>query len=172
MTKKHSMKTTLKDGTGITIRNGAPEDYERVIAVMPEWWGGKDMTNMILKLFFVHFRDTVLIAERGGELAGFIVGFYSQSIEGMAYIHFAGVHPSLRRVGLARILCEYFYELCLKKGKTVVRSCTSPGNAESLALHRHMGCVIEPGDGEIDGIPVTLHYHRKNNPKIVFRKDL
>jgi len=156
----------------IDIRNGAPEDYERVIAVMPAWWDGRDMTAMILKLFFVHFADTVFIAERGGELAGFLIGFLSPRYPDMGYIHFAGVHPELRRRGLARALCERFYERCREQGRLVVRSCTSPWNRDSIAFHLRMGCTVEPGDGEADGFPVTLDYHRQGDPKIVFRKEL
>ena len=37
------------------------------------------MVDMLPKLFFVHFRDTSFVAERNGELSGFLVGFLSQS---------------------------------------------------------------------------------------------
>ena len=54
------------------------------------------MVDMLPKLFFVHFRDTSFVAERDGELAGFLVGFLSQSEPEEAYVHFVGVSPAER----------------------------------------------------------------------------
>ena len=51
------------------------------------------MVDMLPKLFFVHFRDTSFVAERNGELAGFLVGFLSQSEPDAAYVHFVGGQP-------------------------------------------------------------------------------
>lgn len=158
---------------GITIRNGTPEDYETIIGVMPMWWDGRDLTHMIMKLFFYHFKDTIFIAEKEGELTGFLVGFLSQSAADQGYIHFAGVHPDHRKAGLGRTLFQNFFNICKQHGRNVVRSCTSPINKQSIAFHQRMGFDILPGDSEIDGLPVTTDYHKKNDtPKVLFRKVL
>ncbi len=59
----------------IQIRNGRPSDHERVVSVMPEWWDGLDLTSSVLKIFFVHFCNTIYVAERSDELVGFLVSF-------------------------------------------------------------------------------------------------
>ena len=62
------------------------------------------MVDMLPKLFFIHFRETSFVAERNGELAGFLVGFLSQSEPNAAYVHFVGPGPAARGTGLARDL--------------------------------------------------------------------
>ena len=52
----------------------------------------------------------------------------------------------------------------------MVRSCTSPVNRDSIAFHQKMGFAIEPGDAEVDGIPVTLDYNRPGDHKVRFKK--
>jgi len=156
----------------ITIRNGTPDDYERITKLMPSWWNGRDLTGMVLKIFFVHFRDTIFIAEEDGEMVGFLMGFFSQYYTDQAYIQFAGIHPDWRKRGLGRILVERFLDACRKKGRTTVRSSTAPINKDSIAFHTRLGFQIEPGDGEVSGFPVVMDYHRKNEPKVSFIKVL
>ena len=86
---------------GVTVRQLRPADHAAVITVIDDWWGGRRMADMLPRLFFEHFTDTSFAAERDGELAGFLVGFLSQSRPTEAYIHFVGVHPGERGAGLA-----------------------------------------------------------------------
>ncbi len=156
----------------IIIRNGNPFDYERVIEIQPFWWNGRDLTGLILKLFFYHFRDTVFIAEKDGELIAFLIGFYSQTFENEAYIHFIGIHPNYRKRGLGRTLYEKFFNQCYLNNRTVIHSMTSPVNKDSIKFHTNLEFIVEPGDGLVDGIPVTLNYQKKNDPKVIFTKHL
>jgi len=156
----------------INIRNGKPSDHARVVAVMPQWWGGRDLSSSVLKVFFVHFSNTTFIAEDGNDLVGFLIGFMSQSEKDVGYIHFAGVHPDYRKTGLGRTLFEKFYEACKVNNRSVVKSCTSPVNKLSIKFHQKMGFMIEPGDGIIDGVPVSPNYLGKDNPKVLFKKEL
>lgn len=156
----------------IEFRNGTPFDHEKVVSAMPEWWGGRDLSSSVLKVFFIHFSDTVYIAEIGNKLVGFLVGFMSQSEEEVGYIHFVGVHPQFRRAGLGRLLYEKFYAACSKNGRSIVKSCTSPVNKLSINFHRKMGFEIESGDGIADDVPVTLNYLGKDDPKVLFKKTI
>jgi len=160
----------MKDN--IVIRTGTPDDYERVIAVMPDWWNGRDLTGMVLKIFFVHFRNTIFIAEANGEIVGFLMGLFSQYYPDEAYIQFAGIHPNWRKSGLGRTLAEQFFDACRENGRTIVKSSTAPINTDSIAFHTRLGFEIQPGDGEVSGIPVVMDYHRKNDPKVSFVKVL
>lgn len=156
----------------VTIRTGTPDDYERVIEVMPDWWNGRDLTGMVLKVFFVHFRDTIFIAEADGELVGFLMGFFSQHYPDEAYIQFAGIHPRWRKSGLGRMLAERFFDCCKAQGRSVIKSSTAPTNLDSIAFHQTLGFEIQAGDGMIGGFPVTMNFHRKNDPKVTFTKVL
>jgi ribosomal protein S18 acetylase RimI-like enzyme len=127
----------------VEIRAARPSDYERLIAVLDDWWGGRPMGPLLPRLFLDHFAETSLVAEDGEELAGFLVGFLSPSRSDEAYIHFVGVHPARRRDGLARTLYDRFFGLARADGRTVVRCVTSPVNEGSVAFHRRLGFEAE-----------------------------
>jgi ribosomal protein S18 acetylase RimI-like enzyme len=131
------------------IRHAEPSDYARVIEVVDEWWGGREMAAMLPKLFFVHFRETSFVAEDDGRLAGFLCGFRSQTFDDEAYIHFVGVDPAQRGSGLGRELYERFFEAV--EPRTVVRAVTSPVNESSVAFHRSLGFEVERVDENYDG---------------------
>lgn len=139
---------------------------------MPDWWNGRDLTSMLPKVFFIHFHNTIFIAELKNEFVGFLVGFFSQTDETVGYIHFVGVHPNYRETGIGRLLYQKFYDACKTNNRSIVKSCTSPINKLSIQFHQRMGFEIEPGDGMIDGVPVTLNYLAQNDSKVLFRKEL
>jgi predicted GNAT superfamily acetyltransferase len=156
----------------IIIRNGKPSDHEHIVSVMPEWWGGRNLSSSVLKVFFMHFNNTTYIAEIDNNLIGFLIGFLSQSEENTGYIHFVGVHPNYRKAGIGRLLYQNFFNTCIANKRSIVKSCTSPINKLSINFHLHMGFIIEPGDGVVDGIPITVNYLRKDDPKVLFKKEL
>ena len=130
------------------IRRAEPADHARVIGVLDEWWGGRRMRDMLPKLFFVHFADTSFVAERDGELAGFLVGFLSQAEPEEAYVHFVGVSPDERGSGLGRELYERFFAVARSHGRHRVSCVTSPANTGSLSFHQAID--FEPGPPQPD----------------------
>ena len=134
------------------IRHAEPSDYGRVIGVVNTWWGGRQMAPMLPKLFFVHFEGTSFVAEDDdGELAGFLVGFLSQTHDEEAYVHFVGVDPRHRGSGLGRELYERFFDAVRAEGRSVVRCVTSPVNVDSVAFHESIGFRVERVDENYDG---------------------
>jgi ribosomal protein S18 acetylase RimI-like enzyme len=121
-----------------TLRTATPADYDRIAAVLDDWWG-RPVRHLLPRLFLDHFHATSTVAEAGDDLAGFLVGFLSPSRPDAAYIHFVGVHPAHRRGGLARVLYKRFFALAAADGRTVVRAVTSPVNARSIAFHTALG---------------------------------
>ena len=117
-------------------------DYAKVIAVLNDWWGGRQMTHLLPRLFFEHFQSTSFIVEDNGELAAFIIGFVSQTNRQEAYIHFVGVNPTYRKQGLAKELYELFFTTVKQLGCHVVRCITTPVNEGSIAFHQSMGFSI------------------------------
>lgn len=136
----------------MTIRHAQPSDYGRVIGRVNAWWGGRDMAPMLPKLFFLHFEGTSFVAEReDGQLAGFLVGFVSQSDPEEAYIHFVGVAPEERGSGLGRDLYQRFFETVQANGCSVVRCVTSPANEDSVAFHEALGFEVDRVAEDYDG---------------------
>ena len=134
------------------IRHAQPADYGRVIGRVNEWWGGRDMAPMLPRLFFIHFEGTSYVADDAdGQLAGFLIGFLSQTRDDEAYVHFVGIAPEQREAGLGRRLYERFFADVAKRGRTTVRCVTSPVNGTSIAFHRALGFEVEGTSTEHDG---------------------
>ena len=109
------------------------------------------MAEMLPRLFFVHFRDTSFVAERDGELAGFLVGFLSPARREEAYVHFVGVSPAERGSGLGRELYERFFAVARADGRSRVSCVTSPANRGSLAFHVALGFEPSKPQADYDG---------------------
>jgi predicted GNAT superfamily acetyltransferase len=156
----------------VRIRELRSSDYRPVIAAIDDWWGGRHMADMLPRLFFEHFSDTSFAAEADGELAGFLVGFISQSRPGEAYIHFVGVRPAERRLGAGRQLYDSFFAAAGARGCHLVQAVTSPVNTASVRFHLRMGFDVEPGDIVVDGIQVTAGYDGDGQDRVRFSKRL
>ena len=154
----------------ITIRSAQPQDHDHIISALQNWWGGRDLTAMLPKLFLNHFNDTSLIIENKDQMIGFLIGFMSPALKDEAYVHFMGVHPNFRKKGIGRTLYQRFFDICRTNGRTVVRACTSPVNGGSVGFHRRIGFQIESGDDEIDGVPVTRDYNRPGDHNVLFTR--
>jgi ribosomal protein S18 acetylase RimI-like enzyme len=138
--------------TGASIRHAQPSDYGRVIQHVDAWWGGREMTPMLPKLFFLHFEGTSFVAERAdGTIAGFLCGFLSQTSDEEAYVHFVGVAPDQRGTGLGRDLYEQFFATAREHGRTLVRCVTSPANEDSIAFHQALGFEVDRIAKDYDG---------------------
>jgi PhzF family phenazine biosynthesis protein len=157
---------------GVQIRRLRASDYRPVIEVLDAWWGGRHMADMLPSLFFEHFTDTSFVAVRRGELIGLLVGFVSQSRPKEAYIHLVGVDPNQRGHGLARRLYTAFFRAARERGCSVVRAVTSPANKGSIAFHRRMGFELEPGEIEMDDVPVSLDHDGPGQDRVLFMKTL
>ncbi len=153
---------------GLEARQAKSEDHGEIIAVLREWWSGRDLTHLMPRLFLDHFCNTSLIINKGDHLVGFMIGFMSPSKSNEGYVHFVGVHPDFRGLGIASFMYQRFFTLCKDRGRDIVRACTSPVNRVSIAFHQALGFRICSGNSEIDGFPVTLDYNRPDDPKVLF----
>jgi len=156
----------------LLIRNAEPSDYQPIIAVVDEWWGGRRMADMLPKLFFVHFQPTSFVAEHNDKIVGFVTGFVSQTFPDEAYIHFVGVHPAFRKDGLARALYERFFATVQNLGCRSVRCVTSPVNKCSISFHRRMGFCAEDGEKFAGDIPVSEGYDGRGEGRVLFYRVL
>ncbi|MFB1051996.1 GNAT family N-acetyltransferase [Paraliobacillus sp. JSM ZJ581] len=152
------------------IRNVKSSDYYIISPLINEWWDGREMSNKLPKLFFDYFNNTSFIAEKDGEIVGFLIGFLSQSDTNVAYIHFVSVNPEFRKKQIGRRLYNAFFNSIKKNNRNVVRAVTSPVNKASIVYHTKMGFNIEKGDIEIDGVSVFSDYDGINQDRVLFVK--
>lgn len=146
----------------LTVRPANPDDYDTIVAVVNEWWG-REVAAGLPRLFLQHFHSTSLVAERGGELIGFLVGFVSPSRPAEVYIHYVGVQPGHRRSGLARRLYGHFLSQPSVAQCKFVRAVTSPLNVGSVEFHKRMG--FEVSDPVVD-------YNGRGRSMVVFSRTL
>lgn len=158
------------DISSVKIRNSIPSDHKKVLSVSLDWWNGRDLRKNAQRIFFDHFSNTLLIAEYKNEIISFLIGYLSQSEPEEAYIHLGGVHPDMRKLGLGRLLYGQFFDVCSNHGRSICRSCTSIENRKSIEFHECIGFSIEPGDGDIYGIPVLYGSNKDHPPTVLFMK--
>ncbi|QQK77699.1 GNAT family N-acetyltransferase [Salicibibacter cibarius] len=154
------------------IRTVNSSDYYVLSPLINDWWGGRQMSDMLPKLFFDHFNDTSFIAEEHGEIKGFLIGFLSQSQSDEAYIHFVGVHPEYRKRRIGNELYNQFFSTVQSENRNKVRCVTSPVNKTSIAYHTRMGFDIEQGDKTVDDISVIADYDGPSQDRVLFVKEL
>jgi GNAT superfamily N-acetyltransferase len=82
------------------------------------------------------------------------------------------VDPAERGGGLGRLLYEAFFRAAEARGCSLVRAVTSPVNRGSVAFHQRMGFLLEPGDAEVDGIPVSSGYDGPGGDRVRFLRVL
>ncbi|NKY49899.1 GNAT family N-acetyltransferase [Nocardia vermiculata] len=134
-----------------TVRTARPEDFDSIIGVVDDWWG-RAASRDLTRLFLDHFHDTSLIARTPElPLAGFVIGFLSPADPECAYIHFTGVHPDMRRTGLARDLYDRFFTMARNAGRTKAKAITSPINTGSIAFHEALGFTAGEPVQDYDG---------------------
>jgi hypothetical protein len=72
---------------GFKTRNCITADHSRIINVLKDWWGGRDLTWMLPRLFLIHFGETSFVVEKNDELIAFLIGFLSMARPREGYIH-------------------------------------------------------------------------------------
>lgn len=154
------------------IRSVTGSDYYAISPLINEWWGGRNMSDKLPKLFFDHFTQTSFIAEKDAKLVGFLIGFLSQTHLNEAYIHFVGVHPEYRKHHIGQQLYNKFFYVVKQNNRSIVRCITSPVNKASIAYHTKMGFEMEGGDRIVDGLSVNSEYDGPNQDRVLFVKKL
>ena len=154
----------------LEIRNADVIDYPALVANVDDWWGGRPVSRMLPRLFFAHFRPTSFVAELDGRVSGFLIGFVSQANPEVAYVHFVGIDPAARGVGLGRALYDRFFAAVGGLGCREVHCVTAPLNTASIAFHRALGFEALHGDAvTADGVPYTKGYDGPGEDRVCFR---
>lgn len=161
------------DGFQFTIRELTEADYEPIIAVLDEWWGGRRMADMLPRLFFTHFRNTSHAAiAADGTLTGFLVGFRSATLPHVAYIHFVGVSPDHRKMNIGAVLYRTFFDQMAALGCTEVHAVTSPVNSTSIKFHHAQGFESHGSAKNADGVAYIPDYDGPGEDRVKFTRTL
>jgi len=156
----------------MNIRQLQEADYETIIEAIDDWFDGRQMSHLLPRIFFIHFRPTSFVIEEDGRVMGFLAGFVSQTYPDQAYIHFVGNEANYRGRGLGRQIYSTFFETVRRLGCTTVRCITSPVNGGSIAFHTRMGFCIERSNGERHGVPCMINYEPKGADRVLFVRSL
>jgi predicted GNAT superfamily acetyltransferase len=154
------------------IRNIHETDYTPIITVIDSWWGGRQMADMLPRLFFTYFQKTSFVVELDTTLIAFLIGFVSQTHLTDAYIHFSGVHPDHRQQGIGEKLYQCFFDSVKARGCDTVRCVTSPVNKGSIAFHTRLGFQAEEGDTVVGDVPVKVAYDGEGQDRVLFVKKI
>lgn len=145
----------------VSFRRPTEADYPAIIRVVDDWWGGRNLSKLLPRLWLQHFTGTSWLAEhRDGRIAGFLIGFLSPDHADTAYCHMIATDPNLRRQGLGAALYEHFIGDARTAGRSQLKAITWPGNRISLAFHRSIGFEVEglPGSQNLYGTPAQPGY--------------
>jgi GNAT superfamily N-acetyltransferase len=156
----------------VRLRNARPSDYERASALTESWWDGRPRGPRLPRVFFVQFAPVSFVVENDDGLAGLLLGNLRQSRADEAAVHFVGVDPAYRRLGLGRQLYERFFTSVQQLGRSSVRAFLMPADRDAIAFHFAMGFEAQPGDAVIDGVPVWLDYTGKGGHRVVFSRPI
>lgn len=160
---------------GHSIRHTRETDHSAIIDAIGRWWDTPNRATiglMVPRLFLQFFTHTSWIVEdESGEIGAFLIGLRSQDDPTIAYIHFVGVDPELRRAGIGHGLYDLAFETFASLGCSEVRAITGPFNARSQAFHAAMGFTAH-GDRDIDGVMAYPDYDGPGEPRVAFTRAL
>jgi GNAT superfamily N-acetyltransferase len=152
------------------LRHAHVTDYERALAATESWWDGRPRGARLARVFFLQFAPVSFVLEADDELIGLLLGHLSQTRPDEAVVHFIGVHPEHRRLGLGRRLYERFFAAAEMQGRTVARAFTLPTDHVAVAFHLATGFTPVQGGGEVGGVPVCRDYAGRGGHRVVFRR--
>jgi GNAT superfamily N-acetyltransferase len=148
----------------VGIRVARPDDYDRIITVVDEWWG-RPVSSSLPRLFLDLFWTTSRVADDDQGLAGVLVALMSPAQPQVGYLHFVGIRPDRRRTGLARTLYEGFASYAQGQGCQDLRAITAPDNRDSIRFHEHLGFTASAPVADFNGPGRAMVIFRRNLSK-------
>jgi len=145
----------------LEIRRLTKSDFDYLVSVLDRWWGGP-AGQRALPVFLYELGQHALVADDGGEVVGFLLGFLTPASPPTGYVHLVGIHPECRRRGVGQELYRVFADRCLDAGATSLKAIASVGDEGSVAFHRALGFDVEE----------VRDYAGPGRGRLVFRKPL
>lgn len=142
-----SLEPTLS--SEIEIRQMELEDLSQVFALgerlfTPDKWPSLYRTwdEYEVTEYFVSDGETSLVAERDGQILGFVLGNNIEKRRSSwvyGYLVWLGVDPAVGRTGLGSRLVQRFTEICIEEGARMMILDTAADNENALAFFREQG---------------------------------
>ena len=159
----------------LIFRRPVEADYDRIIEVVDEWWGGRRLRALLPRLWLQHFTGTSWVAEDAdGRLRGFLVAFMSPDDPTTGYVHMVASDPNRRTSGIGRALYQRAFADLAAHGARRVTAVTWPGNRVSVDFHRAMGFRVDDGPGTkpIYGTPAHPDHDGPGDDRVVFIREV
>ena len=133
----------------ISVREARTEDEDRVLELMRLVAANADLDPSELQAAAQRFREgltlTVLVAQVGGAVVGFLVISFFSALSGLrALIDGVAVDPAYRRRGIGAALVEAAVQKAHQRGAARILVDTSRGDPSARDFYR--ACGFEPGD--------------------------
>ena len=152
---------TAPDVGVIRFRRPTESDHTPIVRVVDEWWGGRRMSGLFLRLWFQHFAGTSWVAEdEDGRLLGFLFGFISQDDPEVGYVHMIATNPNLRRHGLGAQLYGRFFDDVAARGvrRVMAIDAEHAGATPDQVKRRRAARGSETGNDDVVGHKRKLAY--------------
>jgi ribosomal-protein-alanine N-acetyltransferase len=121
---------------GLTVRGARSEDLDRIYEIERLCFG-KDAYDPSLLLLYLNLSpETFLVAEREGEVVGYVVGIVKRWGEG--HVISLAVHPQHRRKGVATALMKELLKRFAGKGVRVARLEVRVSNEAAIRLYEKL----------------------------------
>ena len=117
----------------------AKADYDYIVSVMDDWWGGPT-SALAHPIFFYELGQLARVTEDGGRVVGFLLGFIAEEV---GYVHLVGIDPVYRRKQVGSRLYRAFEEACMGAGCSSLKAIATVGNELSVRFHVARGWSVE-----------------------------
>lgn len=118
------------------LRPARPDDAAAIWRALPDIGNLERNSAYAYLLLCSHFAETSLVAEQGGEVAGFVLGYRPPVQPTAMFVWQVGVAPQARGHGLAGRMLDAVLALPGCRDVKYLTATVSPDNAASLALFR------------------------------------
>jgi GNAT superfamily N-acetyltransferase len=162
---------TARPETGLVMRHPTEADQPRIVGLVDDWFGGRDVRSLLVRAWFRHVGSTSWIAEdAAGSPIGVLIGYRSQDRPTEGVLHLVGVHPSHRRHGIGRALTGSYLAAAAETGIETVTALAWPGERIAYAFFRAIGFRADdgPGSQNLYGTPAFPDYEFVGEDRIVF----
>lgn len=141
---------------GLIVRRPRPEDAAAIWRLLPAIGGLERNTAYAYLLLCSHFADTSIVAERAGEVVGFVAGYRPPTQPEAVFVWQVGVAPSARGQGLGGRMLDGVLAMPGCRDVRYLTATVSPDNEASLALFRGFARRRQVPCEEGPGFPAPL----------------
>lgn len=146
----------MKHEKSVQLRSPQPGDGARVYELLGSIGTLERNSCYAYVLLCSHFASTGLVAERDGQLLGFVLGYRPPTDPNAVFVWQVGVAPEARGMGLGKRLLQALIEQPGCHGVDHLTATVSPDNRASLSLFRGFARSLGVACEEIPGFPAAL----------------